>query len=92
MDISGSHPLSVRGERCFLLLLDEATRTMSDVLGAIRTFLSQTEAQTGLKVERWHSDNGGEFISNMIANIAKTQGIVHEPTAPYNPEQNESAE
>ena len=100
MDLSGPHPISVRGERYFLLLLDEATRKRwvyflkqkSDVPGAIRQFLVQMETQTGLKVKRWHSDNGGEFISKVMEDMAKENGIIHEPTAAYNPEQNGSAE
>ncbi len=100
LDLSGPHPASVRGERYFLLLLDEATRKRwvvflkqkSDTPGAIRAFLTQMETQTGLKVKRWHSDNGGEFISKVMEEINKTNGIIHEPTAPYNPEQNGSAE
>ena len=100
MDLSGPHPTSVRGERYFLLLLDEATRKRwviflkqkSDTPGALRAFLTQMETQTDLKVKCWHSDNGGEFISKVMEEINKTNGIIHEPTAPYNPEQNGSAE
>ena len=100
MDLSGPHPMSARGERFFLLLMDEATRfrwvyflkQKSDVSGAIRHFLNMVERQTGLKIKRWHSDNGGEFISGIMDEIAKSRGIIHEPTAPYNPESNGSIE
>ena len=100
LDLSGPHPVSARGERYFLLFLDEATRKRwvtflkqkSDTPGAIRGFLTMMETQTGQKVKCWHSDNGGEFISKIMEDINKSNGIVHEPTAPYNPEQNGSAE
>ena len=90
MDLSGPHPVSARGERYFLLFLDEATRKRwvvflkqkSDTPGAVRAFLTLMETQTGLKVKCWHSDNGGEFISKVMEEINKTNGIVHEPTAP----------
>lgn len=59
----------------------------SDVPGAIRNFMQFVETQTGLKVKRWHSDNGGEFMLKVMDGIAKAHGIEHEPTAPYNPEQ-----
>lgn len=41
------------------------------------------ETQTGEKVKCWHSDNGGEFISKVMEDINKSNGIIHEPTAPY---------
>lgn len=100
MDLSGPHPVSARGERYFLMLLDKATRLRwvkflkqkSDVPGIIRDFLTEVENQTEQKVKRWHSDNRGEFISKLMEGIAKAHSIIHEPTAPYNPEQNGSTE
>ena len=81
-------------------MLDEATRKRwvvflkqkSDVPGAIRDFLTRMETQTSLKVKCWRSDNGGEFISKVMEDMAKANGIEHESTAPYNSEQNGSAE
>ena len=52
--------------------------------------MRQVENLTGQTVKRWHSDNGGEFMSKVIEGIAKEHGIIHKPTAPYNPEQNGS--
>ena len=98
MDISSPHPVSARGERYNLVLLDEATRwrwsyamkAKGDVPGHIRNWMRQVENLTGQTVKRWHSDNGGEFMSKVMEGIAKEHGIIHEPTAPYNPEQNGS--
>ncbi|GBO15120.1 Retrovirus-related Pol polyprotein from transposon TNT 1-94 [Araneus ventricosus] len=43
-----------------------------------------------LKVLR--SDNGGEYIGKEIEDFLKEQGIVHQLTVPYSPQQNEVSE
>ena len=94
MDISGLHPVLARGERYNLVLLDEATRwrwsyamkAKGDVPGHIRNWMRQVENLTSQTVKRWHSNNGGKFMSKVMEGIAKEHGIIHEPTAPYNPE------
>lgn len=100
MNVSGPHPLFSRGERYFVSFTDDATRVRwvsflkvkSDVSAAVREFQAREENQTGRKIKRWRTDNGGEFVNNTMGKIAKNSGIVHETTAPYNPDQNGTAE
>jgi hypothetical protein len=38
------------------------------------------------------SDNRGEFMSNPFASFLKDHGVQHQPSIPYNPQQNSMAE
>ena len=38
------------------------------------------------------SDNGTEFLSNSFQSFCKDNGIIHQTTVPYNPQQNNRAE
>ena len=45
-----------------------------------------------MKLKRIRSDNGMEFIKDILDNFCKRNGILHETTVPYWPEQNGIAE
>ena len=46
----------------------------------------------GKKVKILRSDNGGQHYSKAFQDYLKEHGIQHQTTAPYNPEQNGTAE
>jgi len=50
------------------------------------------ERQSGQKVCCLCSDNGSEFINQIMAEFCHRNGIVHKTTIPYTPEQNSIAE
>ena len=50
------------------------------------------ERQSGLKVRRLRSDNGSEFVNEAMHTFCRRNGIIHETTIPYTPEQNGIAE
>ena len=50
------------------------------------------EKQTGKKIKTFRSDNGGEYCSGIFRDFLKEQGIVHQFTIAYTPEQNGIAE
>jgi len=50
------------------------------------------ERQSGLKVRRLRSDNGSEFVNEAMHTFCRCNGIIHETTIPYTPEQNGIAE
>ena len=50
------------------------------------------KTQEILNVRRLRTDNGGEYSNYEFHNFMKDQGIAHETTAPYTPEQNGVAE
>ena len=50
------------------------------------------ERQSGHKIKRVRSDNGGEYIAGVLAKHLSTEGIIHEFTIPHCPQQNGAAE
>jgi len=66
--------------------------TKEDTSVAVRDILAMLERQSGLKVCRLHSDNGSEFVNEAMHTFCRRNGIIHETTIPYTPEQNGIAE
>ena len=58
----------------------------------VHDVLAMLERQSGLKVRRLHSDNGSEFVNDAMNTFCRRNGIIHETTIPYTPEQNGIAE
>ena len=50
------------------------------------------ENYTGKRIKTLRSDNDGEYISTTFTQYLKSQGIQHQLTIPYTPEQNGVAE
>jgi len=59
---------------------------------AVRDIVAMLEHQSGLKAHRLQSDNGSEFVDSMMTQFCQKNGIIHEKTIPYLPEQNRIAE
>ena len=59
---------------------------------AVHDILAVLKRQSGQKVCHLCSDNGSEFINQTMAEFCYHNGIVHETTIPYTPEQNSIAE
>jgi hypothetical protein len=101
MDICGPiTPASMSGKRYFITFVDDATRKSevyflekkSEAMEKFKEFKIKVEKQTGLKIKRIRSDNGGEFIGKEFTSFLKSEGISHELTNVYSPEQNGIAE
>jgi len=58
----------------------------------VRNIVAMLERQSGLKARRLRSDNGTEFINTTMSQFCQRNGIIHETTVPYLPEQNGIAE
>jgi len=58
----------------------------------VHDVLAMLERQSGLKVRRLRSDNGSEFVNDAMNTFCCRNGIIHETTIPYTPEQNGIAE
>ena len=61
----------------------------------VTTFLewkASVERQPGVPLKALRSDNGGEYIGRNFSSYFKSQGIRHEFSIAYNPEQNGTAE
>ena len=57
-----------------------------------KEFEAITTNDSGCKIGRFRTDNGGEYISNEFKEYLKSKGISHELTIPYTPDQNRVAE
>jgi len=58
----------------------------------IRNIVAMLERQSGLKARQLRSDNSTEFINTTMSQFCQRNGIIHETTVPYFPEQNGIAE
>lgn len=100
-DICG--PMSMEshgGMRYFLLFIDDKTRytfvyflkKKSEVFSKLVEFKSLVENLTNKKIKKFRSDNGKEFVNKAVSQLFKENGIVHQLTIDYCPEQNGVAE
>lgn len=67
-------------------------KSKSEVLDSFKTFKNYIECQTGLKIKTLRTDNGGEYCSNEFNRYCKVNGIQHQLSTAYTPQQNGVAE
>jgi transposase InsO family protein len=58
----------------------------------LKATVAKLERQSGVKLKQMRSDNGMEFVNNVVHSFCRRNGIIHETTVPYTPEQNGIAE
>ena len=63
-----------------------------EALSAFKKFHKAIELQTGRRLKKLRSDNGGEYVSHDFESYCTDHGIHHEHTIPYSPQQNGVAE
>ncbi|GAA5915784.1 uncharacterized protein JCM6883_001929 [Sporobolomyces salmoneus] len=90
------------GNKVYLAIVDQFTcakwtftlpsKSSSGVVEIWSSWKEMVERLTGQKVGQVRSDNGGEFISQEFEAALERDGIFHERTAPYTPEQNGQVE
>ncbi|SGZ01935.1 BQ5605_C033g11174 [Microbotryum silenes-dioicae] len=91
-----------QGRTVYLAIVDQhscgrwvfplSSKLSEGVIEAFNMFRTSVENMTGKKIRFVRSDNGGEFTSKMFETYFKTNGIIHERTAPYTPENNGQVE
>ncbi|KAE8953466.1 hypothetical protein PF011_g32402 [Phytophthora fragariae] len=64
----------------------------ADVLEKFKMVKADMENATGRMIKRIRSDNGGEYTGRLLKEYLSKQGIRHEKTVPYTPQQNGLAE
>ncbi|KAE8664067.1 hypothetical protein F3Y22_tig00112857pilonHSYRG00227 [Hibiscus syriacus] len=80
-DVWGSSPVpSLAGSLYYVTFIDDSTRK------------AMVENETGLKVKRSRSDNGGEYRNRRFRDFCANNGIKMETTVPMTPQQNGVAE
>lgn len=63
-----------------------------EALSYTKVFIAEAETQTGLKLKRFRTDGGGEYVGHEFRDFLREKGIVHEKSTAYTPQQNGVAE
>jgi hypothetical protein len=103
MDICG--PLNIKtggGSKYVLNLVEDnaryvrayllASKDSESVVTRIDEFIKWINCQTGKNVKILRSDNGTEFVNEILQSVCRKYGIVHQTTNPYNAHQNGTVE
>ena len=100
-DVWGPCPVeSLTGCRYFLIFVDDCTRTMWLHLLQSKAEVPQVTVQLcrmivnqfGMKIKRFRSDNGTEFVNCEMKSFFGENGILHETSCVSTPQQNGLAE
>ena len=60
----------------------------SEVQGKVKTFIRRAQREFGLPIKKVRNDNGTEFRNTNVEEFLDEEGIKHELSAPYTPQQN----
>jgi hypothetical protein len=91
-DLCGSiAPLMLRGNKYFLLLVDDLSRYMWVVVipskdraaAAIKEIQAWAEGESGLKLRACSTDYGGELTARDFTKYYATESVHHQHTTPY---------
>ena len=91
---------SLGGRKYFVSFIDDFSRyahvyflcNKSDVFSAFQDYKAKVETQTGNRIATLRSDQGGEYLSHQFSDFLRVNGIQHQLTARYTPQQNGCAE
>ncbi|KAI5116410.1 hypothetical protein M0805_000583 [Coniferiporia weirii] len=99
-DLAGPLPTAHKGYRYMQVLLDNATgflwlyflKKKSATYAVFEHFKPAIKLELNKKIKVVHSDNGGEFVNDKLANFFAKAGIKHETTTLHTPSSNGDAE
>jgi hypothetical protein len=85
-----------RGNKYFLLLVDDLSRYMwvvtipykDHAAAAIKDIQVRAKSESDLKLKALRTNYGGEFTVTELADYCAAEGVHHQHTTPYNPQQN----
>jgi transposase InsO family protein len=88
--------LSIGGSKYGLIIVDDFSRftwvfflqDKTETQGILKRFLRRAQNEFELKVKKIKSDNGSEFKNLQVKEYHEEEGIKHEFTALYTPQQN----
>lgn len=92
--------ISIGGAKYFVTFIDDFSKKVfcyfikqkSDAFDKFVEFKAMAENQTGYKIKTFRTDNGKELLSERFVKFLKINGIQHDLTCPYTPQQNGVAE
>jgi transposase InsO family protein len=96
-------PISVatsRGNQYFLLLMNDLSRYMwvavisskDRATTAIEDIQARAEGESGLKLKALRTDRRDEFTMTEVVDYCAAEGVHHQHTMPYSPQQNDIIE
>jgi transposase InsO family protein len=88
--------LSIGGSKYGLVIVDDFSRFIwvfflqdkTETQGTLKRFLRRAQNEFELKVKKIRSDNGSEFKNLKVEEYLEEEGVKHEFSAPYTPQQN----
>jgi transposase InsO family protein len=88
--------ISIGGSRYCLVIVDDYSRftwvfflqEKSQTQDTLKGFLKRAQNEFGLRIKKIRSDNGTEFKNSQIEGFLEEEGIKHEFSSPYTPQQN----
>jgi hypothetical protein len=91
---------SIGGSRYFVTFVDDAShkvflyfvKSKSEVKEVYERFKAKAERQTGRKLKMLRTDNDTESVNSVMKMSMQRDGVTHQTTCPYTPEQNGTAE
>ncbi|CAL8994313.1 unnamed protein product [Prunus brigantina] len=95
-DVWGPARVTSNGFRWFVTFIDDCTRltwvfllkNKHDVASILPDFCTMVSTQFHAQVKVFRTDNGGEYVNNTLASFFRAQGIIHQTTTPFTPQQN----
>ena len=88
--------LSIGGNKYGLVIVDDYSRftwvffvfEKSQVQEKVKIFVRRAQREFGLPIKKIRSDNGSEFKNTQVEEFLDDEGIKHEFSTPYTPQQN----
>jgi transposase InsO family protein len=88
--------ISIDGSKYCLVIMDDYSRftwvfflqETSQTQETLKGFLRRAQNEFGLRIKKIRSDNGTEFKNSHIEGFLEEEGIKHEFSSPYTPQQN----
>jgi transposase InsO family protein len=88
--------ISIGGSKCCLVIVDDYSRftwvfflqKKSQTQETLKGFFRRAQNEFGLRIKKIRSDNGTEFKNSQIECFLEEEGIKHEFSSPYTPQQN----
>jgi hypothetical protein len=88
--------ISIGRSKYFLIIVDDYSRftwvfflqEKSQTQETLKRFLRWAQNEFGLRIKKIRSDNGTEFKNSQIEGFLEEEGIKHEFSSPYTPQQN----